>query len=190
MAILETIERRHARLTLSDWDELDPDDGYRTECIEGVLVVAPTPSDRHQKSMSRLVQLLDEQLPPELNAVPDMDVLLNRDPLTVRAPDVIVAPTALYGTGLKHYPAQEVRLAVEIVSPSSRGIDRVSKFNQYARAGVGEYWILDGDPLTLSAYVLESGAYRLVDTFTGTAELTTCGVPVRIDLDRLTRRRV
>lgn len=135
------------------------------------------------------MSVLDEQLPPDLTAVQDMDVLLSREPLTVRAPDVVVAPTAIYGTGLTRYPAHEVRLAVEIVSPSSRAIDRVAKLGEYARAGIREYWILDGEPLILSSYMLESGTYRLVDTFTGTAELTTCGVPVQIDLDGLTRRK-
>ena len=63
------------------------------------------------------------------------------------------------------------------------------KLGEYARAGIGEYWILEGDPLTLTAYALEAGRYRPVATVTGAAELTACGAPVRIDLDRLTRRR-
>ena len=34
-------------------------------------------------------------------------------------------------------------LVIEIVSPSSVTIDRVDKFREYERAGVGEYWIID-----------------------------------------------
>ena len=34
-------------------------------------------------------------------------------------------------------------LVVEIVSPGSATIDRVDKFREYERAGVGEYWIID-----------------------------------------------
>jgi Uma2 family endonuclease len=34
-------------------------------------------------------------------------------------------------------------LAVEIVSPESRGRDRKEKFREYEQAGVREYWILD-----------------------------------------------
>ncbi|CUS05566.1 conserved protein of unknown function [Candidatus Promineifilum breve] len=34
-------------------------------------------------------------------------------------------------------------LVVEIVSPGSVTIDRVDKFREYERAGVGEYWIID-----------------------------------------------
>lgn len=150
--------------------------------------MAPRPVDRHQKIMVRLTALLDQHLPPDLTAVPDVDVLLRREPLTIRAPDVVVTRLALYDTGLPRYPADEVRLAVEIVSPGSRGTDRVMKASEYAEAGIGEYWILEGRPLTLSVHVLDSGVYRLVDTHVGTAELTVCGVPLRIDLEALTRR--
>jgi len=34
-------------------------------------------------------------------------------------------------------------LVVEVVSPGSVTIDRVDKFREYERAGVGEYWIID-----------------------------------------------
>jgi Uma2 family endonuclease len=34
-------------------------------------------------------------------------------------------------------------LAVEVVSPESRGRDRKEKFREYEQAGVREYWILD-----------------------------------------------
>lgn len=34
-------------------------------------------------------------------------------------------------------------LVIEIISPGSVTIDRVDKFREYERAGVGEYWIID-----------------------------------------------
>jgi Uma2 family endonuclease len=34
-------------------------------------------------------------------------------------------------------------LVIEVVSPGSVTIDRVDKFREYERAGVGEYWIID-----------------------------------------------
>ncbi|MFN8453867.1 MAG: Uma2 family endonuclease [Anaerolineae bacterium] len=34
-------------------------------------------------------------------------------------------------------------LVVEVISPGSVSIDRVAKFSEYERAGVGEYWIID-----------------------------------------------
>ncbi len=37
-------------------------------------------------------------------------------------------------------------LIVEIVSPASITLDRITKFREYEQAGVGEYWIIDPRP--------------------------------------------
>ena len=51
-------------------------------------------------------------------------------------------------------------LAVEIVSPGSGRIDRKFKFREYARAGIGEYWILDPHRRLAQFFVLHDGAYE------------------------------
>lgn len=48
-----------------------------------------------------------------------------------------VVPALLHGDG------GAPGLVVEIVSPSSRGMDYGTKQNLYAQAGVREYWIVD-----------------------------------------------
>ncbi len=48
-------------------------------------------------------------------------------------------------------------LAVEILSPSTEGNDRTVKLRDYARHGVGEYWIIDADARTVEQYVLSPG---------------------------------
>jgi Uma2 family endonuclease len=48
---------------------------------------------------------------------------------------------------------------VEIISPSSRSIDRVRKMALYARAGVPEYWIADPEQRAFVVYVLEGEDY-------------------------------
>lgn len=56
-------------------------------------------------------------------------------------------------------------LAVEVLSNSSKKMvnhDRVTKFEDYERHGVREYWIVDPDDETVEQYVLESGRYRLL----------------------------
>ncbi len=57
-------------------------------------------------------------------------------------------------------------LVVEIVSPSSAREDRVRKFDEYERAGVGEYWIIDPRPRQESADFYrrdEQGIYQPIE---------------------------
>jgi Uma2 family endonuclease len=52
-------------------------------------------------------------------------------------------------------------LCVEIISPSSRELDREDKFKQYAKGGVASYWIIDPEQRTAEAYTLVRGKYKL-----------------------------
>jgi Uma2 family endonuclease len=179
----------HDLLTLDDWESLDIGEGHHVECVEGILIVAPRPHARHQKALIQLANGLDRQLPVNLTTVAEVEVLLAADPLTVRVPDLIVTRTTVYEENPSRFKAEEVLLIVEIISRGSRRTDRVTKMNEYAEAGIGEYWILDGDPLTLSAYALQAdGAYRLTGDFRGQTSLMACGTPIRLDLEALTRR--
>jgi Uma2 family endonuclease len=54
-------------------------------------------------------------------------------------------------------------LVIEILSPSTARMDKLLKFNQYQRAGVREYWIVDPDTKSVQVCTLnESGLYVVV----------------------------
>jgi Uma2 family endonuclease len=50
-------------------------------------------------------------------------------------------------------------LVVEVISPSSRRYDRVTKLRWYAQLAVPEYWLVDPEARTLERLVLRDGAY-------------------------------
>jgi Uma2 family endonuclease len=58
-------------------------------------------------------------------------------------------------------------LVVEVLSPSGRGHDRVTKLRWYAEIGVPEYWIIDPAARTLERLVLASGAYTIATSLAG-----------------------
>ena len=145
-------------LTRADLETM-PDDGHRRELVDGTLLVSPAPSIRHQHVVRALLVILDEARPPHLTALcAPVDVVLSDR--TVLQPDVLLARRDdLTDT---HLPAPPV-LAVEVLSPSSRAVDRLLKYDRYAEAGVEHYWIVDPDEPSLTAYRLSSdGSYAQI----------------------------
>jgi Uma2 family endonuclease len=177
-------------LTLSEWEALPEDSMHRIELVEGVLLVAPRPVSMHQRALIRIASQLDDQLPDDLTALGEVEVLVDAAfPPTIRVPDVVVTSDANAESNLARIDAADVLLAVEILSPGSRRTDRVAKADEYAEGGILHYWIVDLDaPISLTALRLVDGAY-VGDTVTdGALDLTSVG-PIRLDLPSLLDRR-
>ena len=138
------------------------DDGKRWELIEGEpYAMSPAPTTTHQSVSGNLHRQLSNFLhgkPCKVFHAP-FDVRLNAhdNDDTVVQPDltVICNRSKLNDRGCKGAPD----LVIEITSPSTARHDRVVKFNQYLKAGVLEYWIIDPDTKTLQVCVLENGRY-------------------------------
>ncbi|SFA75325.1 Endonuclease, Uma2 family (restriction endonuclease fold) [Amycolatopsis marina] len=151
------------RLSLDDWIALPEDNSQHIELVEGVLQVSPKPVFGHQRAAARLWGQLNDQLPPEFEPVMDMDVVIAGGQVaTVRVPDVLVIPSSIGDTGPSRLRAEDVLVAVEVISPGSSRTDRVVKFAEYAEAGIPSYWLIDVEPpVSLSTYRLVEGEYEL-----------------------------
>jgi len=175
-------------VTLDEWDAMPEDKNL--ELVDGVLHVVAAAVPLHQKAQNRLAYWLDEQLPNDLEVYDDVDVVIdssNRP--TVRKPDIVVVTAAAADRNPKRFAVEDVILAVEIVSPGSERVDRVTKPMQYAKAGIAHYWLVElGDPISLTAFELVDGIYKHVEDGVGEVQLTR-PAPLAFDLDALTRRR-
>lgn len=151
-----------------------PDDGHRYELVDGLLVVTPGPVTAHQRAALRLAVLLVAACPDRLEVfVAPFDVRLADD--TVVQPDVLVARRDdLTRTNLPTAPV----LAVEILSPSTRGNDLLLKKDRLERAGCASYWTVDpADKGHLLAWDLAAeGRYQQVADVSG-AESWTSALP-------------
>ena len=54
---------------------------------------------------------------------------------------------------------------VEVLSPSTEERDRGTKFDDYERHGVGEYWLVDPAIQSIEQYLLRSSRYELTNTW-------------------------
>lgn len=163
-------------LSLDDWAGLPGSDRHHLEVCEGVLIATPNPGAAHDHAAMTLALLLDEALPDEWCALGDAEVLVAQDPLTVRSPDVIVVGRDLVEADPDRAPVDEVALIVEVTVPGTARTDRVTKFSEYAEAGVRQYWIVDLDgPPVIAVFTLDDGWYRYDGEHTAAVTLDALG---------------
>ena len=176
-------------LTIADYLELGEDEHGRTELQEGSLVMSPSPTPDHNLASRRLANALERWAPPDLEVNQDMDVDLQLAPAdgpgTVRRPDVIVVRRSARERvraegGVTR--ADEIVVAVEIVSPGSGRMDNVMKRTEYADAGIPHYWIVDlEEPVSLVACELHGDfGYRDREALT---DLFTAAEPFDVTID-------
>ncbi|MFD9892045.1 Uma2 family endonuclease [Amycolatopsis sp. NPDC059027] len=187
---MSVVDWPHHLLSLDDWAELPETPEFQVEVVEGVLLVSPRPLSFHQRAVTRLGYLVDQQLPAAFSALSEVEVVIDKMPLTVRVPDVMVAPAGLVETNPARFAANDVHLVIEVLSEGTRRTDRVMKFSEYSEVGIEHYWIVDlDDPVSMITYRLVEGEYENFGEHSGAAELDFEGTPITIDLNALTTPR-
>src|SRR5260370_10364134 len=163
--------------TYNDYAAL-PDDGYRYEIVNGVLVMTPAPSPEHQAISVRIAYYLfphidlmgigklftapiDVELGPKNVFQPDLVVVLNAHLDRVAEKKIIGAPD----------------LVVEVASPSTAAYDRLTKYEKYAHAGIREYWMVKPKSRSVELVLLQGSEYRSLRIFRGEHALPSRIVP-------------
>ena len=156
-----------AHLSYEDLRQIPPDRN-RYELIEGELFVTAAPNTQHQRKLFSLSRKLAEYVEVhdlgEVFVAP-FDVVLG--PGTVLEPDIIFVSKARSAIIKETCIEGAPDLVVEVISDSTRVVDRFVKRDRYAEHGVPEYWLLDPFELRLEVLRLESGKYKLAGVFGG-----------------------
>lgn len=171
--------------TPADFDDLPPEwQSRRLEIVDGALVVSPSPVPLHQYVLSRLLVALAAATPPGLVSAPGPGTAYQR---TYREPDLVVADSRAMAADHGNLDPTTVFLAVEIVSPSSRTTDRITKRAEYASVGIANYWRVELEPdIALTASALQDGAYVDLGTWRrGETAHLTAPFDVRLDIEAL-----
>jgi len=151
--------------------ELLPEEG-RWEVVDGRAILLPPSEYEHQYLSDTLVRMFWQQLTPLSRGfvVSAANVFLARrlellGGFQSRVPDVVVS---------KHKPKRHFEvgappeLVIEILSTRRGNVERTEKLDDYALAGIGEYWIVNPFDRVVEVYVLQTSEYRLQQTATGT----------------------
>ncbi|KAA5829645.1 Uma2 family endonuclease [Saccharopolyspora hirsuta] len=173
----------HAQVTAEQYDSWSEEQCAGIEIVDGMVVVSPSASKRHNRMARILANALEAAAGPEWNADTAFDVRLQDVPLTNRRPDVVVYRADTLD--ITPTRPEHVLLVVEIVSPGSETTDRIVKVAQYAEAGILFYWRVEqsatGVPLVYT-YLLDpaSRVYREGDVFAGVVRAV---APFTVEID-------
>jgi Uma2 family endonuclease len=175
--------------TTDDLDAL-PEDGHRRELIDGILIMSPSPTMPHQSLAWRLAAALDEDCPDEYEVSQGVEVRVSRRRSFI--PDVLVATVEASARRTAKLEPHEVVLAVEIVSDSTKAMDRITKPGLYAQAGIPFYWRIE----TSGGLVVHTHKIDPVDeVYTETGRWTKFvdtgePWPINVSIERITPRHL
>jgi len=135
------------------------------EWLDGEVVKMGNPSLRHQRLSRFLTSILQAWAETKKigEVIPSPFQLKMDFRPSGRQPDVMFVSNENLFRLEKQYVDGTADLVIEIVSPESLERDMLDKFNEYEKAGVKEYWIIDDRTRTANFYNSdENGKYKLL----------------------------
>lgn len=144
----------------SDDDYLRLTDRTRrlVELTDGYLEIPPAPSRGHQRILAFLYSAFHAFLRPLGGEALFAPLRLRIRPGKFREPDLLLVRDARDArSGDRFWTGADV--VVEVVSPDRPERDLVHKRDDYAEAGIPEYWIVDPERETVTVLELEDGGY-------------------------------
>jgi Uma2 family endonuclease len=173
------------KLTVADYMATPDDEHY--QLLDGELILAPSPTDRHQAIVGNIYfflrQFVNDAHAGRIRVAPLDVVLAEHD---VAQPDILFVSnerrSIITAANIQGAPD----LLVEILSPSTQRRDRGYKQDLYARHGVGEYWLVDPEAETVEVLTLTGEEFSPAAIFTKEETLVSPLLPgLAIDLEKV-----
>lgn len=172
--------------TAADFDRL-PDDGI-FEVVDGRAVLMPGNDWLHQAILMALINQIQAGLGFGQTGfvVPTANIFIPRlgDALSEvqnRVPDIVVCRQA---PRRRFTPGQPPEWVLEILSTRRGNVERTEKMDDYALAGISEYWIVDSFGRQVEQYTLQARSYYILAQQLGEGRLQSRAFPeVAVDLN-------
>jgi Uma2 family endonuclease len=143
------------------------------ELVRGEVIELPVPMKRHgivAMNVGRILSNFTVERNKGYVTGNDAGVILERDPDTVRGPDVAVYEDAdSFDETHPKYGEVPPRLAVEVLSPNDRADRTQGKITDYLKTGVELVWVVDPEARTVTVYRADKGphVFQEQDEITG-----------------------
>lgn len=157
---LATLKPLQGEWTVEEYLELTLGTNHLIEYNEGVLEFLPMPTRTHQEIVFLLCTLLKQFLEPEGGDAWVAPIRVRLAQRKFREPDIAVFLDTTDKRAADDY-FDGADMVVEVVSPDKRSHKRdyEQKRQDYARAGIPEYWIVDPKARTITVLKLSKNQY-------------------------------
>lgn len=152
------------------------------ELSDGKVVIHEMPTPQHQFIVLNLASRLRDYPPGKTFIAPTPIQLW---PGKMREPEVMLFRIEHLDRVQDQF-AGAPDLVIEVLSPSTRAVDLGEKMDEYARAGIPEYWVVELDARNVSVYALTGEGYRLVGRYrTGEQVQSALLADLKIQVDEI-----
>ena len=155
-------KKEERKITVQELFEMELEEGYSYELINGHIVKKQAPSPAHQKAVGNLFTpmntFIKEKLLGDCYTSP-IDVFF--DNYNNTQPDILFIKTDRLFIVTQDGIMGQPDLIVEVLSPSTYRNDRTVKKDLYCQFGVSEYWIIDPKNQAIEIYTLDVDGYTL-----------------------------
>ena len=154
-------------------DYMSTPEGTRYQLLDGEMILAPSPTSRHQTIVLQLSMALSEFVRANsLGTVwfAPLDVVLSN--YDVAQPDILFVSNARSDIVTEANIQGAPDLVVEILSPGTATYDRGYKQGLYSRHGVREYWLVDPDAETVEVLAESQEGLTAVASYDAAGTLT------------------
>jgi Uma2 family endonuclease len=156
------LETKKGKITVEEFFNMELEEGYFYELINGNIVKKQALSPQHQEAVgsihAALHNFIKEKQLGKCYMAP-IDVFFDKYNNT--QPDILFIKKDRQFIITKHGIEGQPDLIVEVLSPSSFKNDRIVKKSVYLQFGVSEYWIVDPIYQSVEVFNLENGEYVL-----------------------------
>jgi len=150
----------------------DPADGSKMELVRGEVVLMPPPKGRHGIVCGKVARLVGNYIDARKLGwltCNDSGVILEREPDTVRGPDVAFWSIVRQPDVPDGYFEIPPDLAVEVLSPDDRRARVREKIREYISNGVKLVWLVDPESRAVTVYAgsIRGTEFDTADTLDG-----------------------
>ncbi len=133
----------------------------KADLIDGVIHTQSPPADRHEKIFAFLIGIINAYVVrKKLGIVRGSRTAIKFSEYDGTQPDLVFISNANRDLVHSYFVDGVADMIVEIISPSTRHIDRVKKMALYAQGRVREYWLIDPEKKTAEFFRNDFGAWH------------------------------